>query len=328
MPNQRLASERISSPWKRELTQKEFYELQNNIRQTFIQALGGAALLFGLYFTAQTLRISQATLRTTQQGQITERFSKAIEYLGDKERLMVRLGGIYALERIAKDSEYDHWAVMEVLTAFVREQTQEHEASPQVPLQERPERKSPEEPQSRADIQAVLTVLGRRTRTFGNGETQRLNLERTQLQGVSLYDAHLEEAALNYAHLEKAFLNGAHLQGAMLHCANLEKAALRDANLKGAWLLDANLEGAYLEGADLRGAGLEFAHLEGAHLEGADLREAGLEFAHLEGAHLEGADLREVKNLTQEQVNTTRVDEYTKLPEGFTKPAPCSAKPE
>jgi hypothetical protein len=43
---------------------------------------------------------------------------------------MVRLGGIYALERIARDSESDHWAVMEVLTAFVREQPPAQTMSP------------------------------------------------------------------------------------------------------------------------------------------------------------------------------------------------------
>lgn len=97
------------------------------IVQTLGQIVGGAALLGGLYYTAQTLRTSQETLRvnqktleTTQQGQITERFSKAIEQLGS-DNLAIRLGGIYALERIARDSAYDHWTVMEVLTAYIRE---------------------------------------------------------------------------------------------------------------------------------------------------------------------------------------------------------------
>jgi hypothetical protein len=95
--------------------EKDRLATESGFRQTLVQLIGGAALLGGLYFTAQTLRTSQETLRvnqktleTTQQGQITERFTKAIEQLGDKERLMVRLGGIYALERIAKDSEHDH----------------------------------------------------------------------------------------------------------------------------------------------------------------------------------------------------------------------------
>lgn len=127
IPHQKLATERITPAWKRELTQKESYELQNSIRQTFVQALGGLALFLGFSFTIWTLRISQKTLQTnqetlrvTQEGQITERFTKAIEHLGNTELLMVRLGGIYALERIARDSEKDHWPVMEVLTAYVR----------------------------------------------------------------------------------------------------------------------------------------------------------------------------------------------------------------
>jgi hypothetical protein len=93
---------------------KDRVDLESKSRQTLAQILGGAVLLVGLYFTAQTLR-------TTHEGQITDRFTKAIDQLG-KDTLAVRLGGIYALERIARDSESDHWAVMEVLTALVREQ--------------------------------------------------------------------------------------------------------------------------------------------------------------------------------------------------------------
>jgi hypothetical protein len=107
--------------------EKDRLATESGFRQTLVQLVGGAALLGGLYFTAQTLRTSQdtlktnqETLKTTQQGQITERFTKAIEQLGDKERLMVRLGGIYALEQVAKDSESHHWPVMEVLTSFAR----------------------------------------------------------------------------------------------------------------------------------------------------------------------------------------------------------------
>src|SRR5262245_23706379 len=90
---------------------KDRLAAESAFRQTLVQLVGGMALLGGLYFTAQTLRTSQKTLQTTQQGQITERFTKAIEQLGHTQRLMVRLGGIYALERIARDSESDHWAV-------------------------------------------------------------------------------------------------------------------------------------------------------------------------------------------------------------------------
>jgi hypothetical protein len=65
-------------------------------------------------------RITTRTLELTEQGHITERYTKAIEQLGS-DKLDVRLGGIYALERLAIDSERDHPTVVEVLGAFVRE---------------------------------------------------------------------------------------------------------------------------------------------------------------------------------------------------------------
>ncbi len=70
---------------------------------------------------------TQTTLRLTEQGQITERFTRAIEQLGS-DKLEIRLGGIYALERIAGDSlametspGRDYATIMEVLTAYVRQ---------------------------------------------------------------------------------------------------------------------------------------------------------------------------------------------------------------
>ena len=63
-----------------------------------------------------------------EQGHITERYTKAIQQLGDTS-LAVRLGGIYALERIAIDSERDHPTVVEVLSAFVREQSKKCDPS-------------------------------------------------------------------------------------------------------------------------------------------------------------------------------------------------------
>jgi Pentapeptide repeats (8 copies) len=235
------------------LKQKEILELRNNIRQSFIQALGvlggvigGAVLLGGLYFTARTLRISletlrvnQKTLETTQQRQITERFTKAIEQLGSDNRA-IRLGGIYALERIARDSEYDHGAVMEVLTTFVREQApaqRQPENTPQDGKEQQPLGKLLEEEgfdvfqeavyariqthRLRADIQTILTVLGRRTRTYENGESQRLNLQFTNLRYADLQGAQLQGAMLDGAQLQGANLRGAKLQHASLSGADL-----------------------------------------------------------------------------------------------------------
>ncbi len=117
---------------KGSLETKDFLQLRSNALTGVAQALGGAILLTGLFFTWRSVRATEAGIRATQEstakslaiaqeGQITERFTRAIEQLGNKESLSTRLGGIYALERIATDSERDHWPVMEILTTYIRE---------------------------------------------------------------------------------------------------------------------------------------------------------------------------------------------------------------
>jgi hypothetical protein len=72
-----------------------------------------------LIFTGRNFGLARRTFRLTEQGQVTDRYTRAVEQLGS-EKLDVRIGGIYALERVARDSAIDHPTVMEVLTAFIR----------------------------------------------------------------------------------------------------------------------------------------------------------------------------------------------------------------
>jgi predicted membrane metal-binding protein len=107
-----------------ELTSQERFKAENEARKTLAEIVGGAALLVGLYFTwanlqvtqettAKNLEIAQNTLRISREGQLADRFTKAIDQLravnekGEK-LLESRLGGIYALEQIARISEQDH----------------------------------------------------------------------------------------------------------------------------------------------------------------------------------------------------------------------------
>ena len=102
--------------WQAEHVKEDPYQLAkltDEYRRTLAQILGGLGLLYGLY-------LGWRRVRAAEEGQITDRFTKAIAQLGDKE-MAIRLGGIYALERIARDSEKDHGPIMEVLTAYVRQ---------------------------------------------------------------------------------------------------------------------------------------------------------------------------------------------------------------
>jgi hypothetical protein len=70
-----------------------------------------------------------------------------------------RLGGIYALEGVMNTSEQYHRLVLEALCAFVRDRTHAADTLPKVT------KKTPSaapEQQPAADVQAALTVIGRR----------------------------------------------------------------------------------------------------------------------------------------------------------------------
>ena len=256
---------------------------------------GGALVFTALNFNLLRRNSEQAdqwqrrTHELTEQGQVTDRFTKAIEQLGS-DKLDVRIGGIYALERIARDSAKDHPTVMEVLTAFIREHS--HERWPPSDAD------SPEQERlSRPDVQAAITVVGRRDALR---DVLRIDLTGATLGGAALTRANLTRAVLIFATLTDANLTGADLTGADLGGADLNHAILMDANLTGADLSDAtlmradlsraNLDHARLDNARLDNARLGAARLTGANLSAAVLSDAYLAVADLAGADLAGAD--------------------------------------
>ena len=259
-----------------------------DVRTALVQALGGAALVGTLYFSAASLQANNRTLDLNRQGQVADRFTRAVAQLGDAASLDVRVGGIYALEQVARDATEYRTPVLEVLTSYLREHDrwQAPMPSPQPDATAGP-------PQVRADVQAVVTALRQREPDSSSPmhlhevDLRGADLTGAHLERADLTGAHLEQADLPGAHLEQADLTGAHLEGAVLNGAHLEGAVLNGAHLEGAYLIDAHLEGAYLFGAHL-----EQAHLDGAHLEGADRRGAHLDRADLSNAHLEGAESR------------------------------------
>jgi uncharacterized protein YjbI with pentapeptide repeats len=254
------------------------YKAINDTRTGLVGAAVAIGAFGGLVFTGRTYLLSRS-------GQFTDRYSKAVEQLGDDE-LEVRLGGIYALERLMADSPRDQPTILEVLCAWVRQRTSSHDAPEDVLTSLDPV------PDLATDCQAVLTVIGRRSRV----KNERIDLRRAVLPGVIFPEpAHFEGADLREAHLERGDLVAARLEGADLREAHLERGNLRDAHLERARLTDAHLEVAQLQRVHLEEADLTYAHLELADLELADLKGAYLGHAELEQARLVEANLERAR---------------------------------
>lgn len=179
-------------------------------------------------------KAAQAQSEIAVQRQVTESFTAAIDQLGYKNDLEVRLGAIYALGQLAKTSREHHWPIMETLTAYVREHSPAQPRSP-TPAKQHGEadelEKGAGETKARSlplDIRVIMAVLRERRPEHETG-SQAFDLSNTFLSGANLYKASLTGADLREADLREADLNEADLRG-----ANLYGADLRGANLRGA----------------------------------------------------------------------------------------------
>ena len=226
------------------------------------------AAVAALAFTGQQARQSadaiRDQLRIAEEGQATERFSRAVSQLGDGSP-DVRIGGIYGLERMMRDSPADQQSIVEILCAFIRSHR---------PLR----RPGEQEPPLPPDVQAGLTVIARRD---ARNDDRRPDLSKTELAG----------ADLGRASLDGAILEGANLAGAQLGSATLRGANLLGVDLQGVDAQGAHLQGANLTNAKLGGANLIFVELPDADLANVDLTDADLTDANLAGAYLGGATL-------------------------------------
>ena len=102
---------------------KERIELEFKVQSHLLEvvkAFGNLTFAVTAYYAWRNLKVAEENRELAENRQVTERFSKAVEMLGSEESDELKIGGIYLLERIARDFPQDYWTVVEVLTAFVR----------------------------------------------------------------------------------------------------------------------------------------------------------------------------------------------------------------
>ena len=308
--------------------------------------LGAGALitaLLGAPFLIWSTVLKHQTVRYQKEGHITDRINKAVEQLGAEKsvkrdgeettvpNIEVRIGAILSLERIAQDSTRydkgrDHVRVMEILCAYVRENskatpprdfplpeweplkddaTEEERAAHEMWRQARfgkhfnanAREWAASLPKPRADIAQALQVLGRRTAEQRQAEAAWPN-PRTD-GTIWPFDTALDplpdvygDATRTKAEID-AFKKRLDAWRKGLRAYSGYRLDLRGANLQGADLSAKRPDAsdAVFSGALMQGARLEGANLWTARMEEANLSEARMEGANLGMARMEGADL-------------------------------------
>jgi uncharacterized protein YjbI with pentapeptide repeats len=269
--------------------------LQNTINSSVLQLI--SSLLFFI-----TAYIAWRNLKESEKKQIAERFAKSVDQLGS-DKLGVRVGAIFSLEKIARSYPEEHWVVMEVLTSYIRDQSLQGKSvfEPKTKEEDQPEESNIQTVLKKmdlesaisvtTDIQAALTVVCRRNNKQ-DPKDKVINLGFCDVRGSDLRNARL---------------GNADLRGAKISGSDLRNARLGNADLRGAEISGANLEGVTLSGAKLQEANLSNAVLNNAKLRKAKLNNALLNYSCLINTDLQDADLTGVKfnsaNLRQAKLN-------------------------
>ncbi|MEM1307924.1 MAG: pentapeptide repeat-containing protein [Cyanobacteria bacterium P01_H01_bin.153] len=224
--------------------------------QTVATITGGIAIFWNII-------LSRKQLAASLDQNITNRFEQAVGYLGNNN-LTVRVGAIYAFERIAKDSLKDHWTVMEVLMSFITEKCSHRNSTSQNNNNDFPR-----------DVQAAILVIGRRRIEFDHlGAIIRLN--KVQLSGSIFSYLDFSNAHFIWSDLSNVNFFMVNLKGANFYRSKLNKAVFYKASLYNSELIE----------SDLRGADFRECDLTGAKLNRANLREAkGLSVEQVKLAH-------------------------------------------
>lgn len=305
--------------------------------------LGAPLVIWGTWLKYQTVRFQK-------EGHMTDRISKAVEQLGAEKtvkvprpdgsgsdertepNIEVRIGAILSLERIAQDSTIhdkgrDHVRVMEILCAYVRENSnarkpEDYPEPDWVPIRDdattaerraherlRAERfgRNPTESKAfkwarelkgpLADVALALRVIGRRT--AAQRAVEAAWPDQPGPEAIWYFDLPCPSlpdepgaVALTKAEL-KAFQARLRKWRSRIEAYKGYRLDLSGANLQGANLAAKRPDAsdAVFSGAIFARARMEGAKIDGVRLEGADLQVARLEGADLRAARLEGANL-------------------------------------
>ena len=192
--------------------------------------------LFALYIAAWRSIVAGRQAETARQNLLNERYQKGAEMLGSKV-LSVRLGGIYALQELAKENPSQYYVlVMRLLCAFIRHPTEDKSVETKEYWDDSGDvHYSP----FRVDVQSILCM-------FRYRDQKKVDLEEKNEFEIDLSGSDLRGAVLTGLNLAGSNLSSTRLNGAYLVCANLSNA-----NLTSAVLHNAELQGSDMSGATL-----------------------------------------------------------------------------
>lgn len=305
----------------------EFAKLANNYRSTIAQVLGGIAVIAGLYLTARNVFAAEQT-------RWTKTFSDSVGQLGatgtnGEPLLSIRVGAIYSMERLSRDSPRDAMMISNVLLQYVQNRAT-LAAAREFPTAST----SPYLP----DCEASLAVLGAIRARASTGRNLKLvlldsflpNLILTGKQligfhfkkvefsgshfdGGNLFELMFEDSTLEGCSFAESKLSSLEInlcrgQGASFSAASMKRSKILSSNFLECDFTHAKLQESQFSDSDLTGSDFSNSNLEASVVSNCILSNV-----RFDNANLAKADLRTARGIKMEDLQKARVMPPTNL---------------
>jgi uncharacterized protein YjbI with pentapeptide repeats len=331
------------------LKEKDRFDAIKDTRILFVNIGAGILAITGIYLTWRRTKAldkkNKIDIDNNDNNLTLQQFFKASELLANNDNITARLSGIYLFEKIMNKNEEYHWQIVELLSAYIREHrnnelfevgrcedtgklnietetathTNFYEVEEDVGYDENFEKIKKKVKYYRVpvekDIQAILTVLGRRNLEYEKDENGKnlkkyiselhINIDNNKeiienyklfqiIKNLDLKNVNLYKANLTDVHFENANCMGSHFIYADCNLAYFENANCKGANFENALCVGSHFENAICAISNFKTAMCNDTHFEHAictetHFEYARCYKAHFEYAHCMNAHFENA---------------------------------------
>jgi uncharacterized protein YjbI with pentapeptide repeats len=270
--------------------------LENELRKTVAQIFGGLLVLIGLYFTYEQLVAARVSIQVSQQTQLTDEYSKAVEQLGNNSS-QIRLGGIYALQRLEENSDTYTSIVKNVLSMYIRQKSKLPDSS------------------KFDEIQAALTVIFPKVSSHDTTKTSdRINLSNSFLLDFDFSGSYLCNVKMDNCVCSGSSFKNAVITSSKAYGTNFNAADFSAAKISNTVFYGADFPGAVFRNASIINCNFKICNLKECDLSNSVIEHTDFTGADLTGALLFGADLSKSFGITKEQIAKAQINQLTKLP--------------
>lgn len=324
--------------------EKDRLKLEDEARKTLAQIIGGGVVLLGLLFTFGTYLISLDKQDLDREAQMTDRFSKAITHLGD-EKQAIRIGGLYELERVAKDSPKDLATIRKVILTYLHDNysiRNEATESTKFAVEKREQSNGLAISfySSNTELQTLINIIQGLSNEDDRLDFSGLNLLDKSLtrgryslanfSGTNLSGSNIFASNFSHSNFKDAILNRVtsdlkehiEIKGSIVMLvtpqevkpnftgADLTRAMIIESNLSEAIFVEAKLRNADLTKSifykvNLSEAALDYVNATQTNFKAANLTNANFRGANLSGASFEGSIL-DLTNFSSADLRETK----------------------